>query len=209
MRPLILPVADDQAHDPCNELRRPVGAADEYRANIEAGACAPIDRVRLSAISRGAAATPIVADGCVGRDAVESGHALEMAPRRDAEGGALVALSAGPSEASGPRSGPRRAIRRTSNSQERREIPANRYGHGWARTSDLSRVKRHRTARDSAQNPCNRPDKRRWRDSLTFCQFAFKSAGPVALATGLIISGPLTRVRCRCDGASTGRVGAR
>jgi hypothetical protein len=58
-------------------------------------------------IERGRAAAGVrevdlpVADGCAGRDAVESGHALKIPPRNDADGGALVALSAGLSEALG------------------------------------------------------------------------------------------------------------
>jgi hypothetical protein len=42
----------------------------------------------------------------------------------------------------GPRSGPRRPPTHGRGTSIRQEIPADRYGHGWARTSDLSRVKR-------------------------------------------------------------------
>jgi len=63
------------------------------------------------------------------------------------------------------------------------------YGHGWARTTGLSRVKRYRTPRVVPENTCKRADNGRRHRCLKFCQFALKSAGfkPVATSKGLMV----------------------
>jgi hypothetical protein len=92
----------------------------------------------------------------------------------------------------------------------RQKVPISRdfYGHGWARTTGLSRVKRYCTGWIPAEKPCKRLDNGRGCDSVKLCQFALKSAGfkPVAVPRGLMISGPPepfgSRSRCaRCRSA--------